>query len=555
MNHHEPLDLLPAIVWQRARTQPEAIAYRFFTGPTLVPDVLSFYAVWQQAASLACLLQERELDGGRVLLSCKSQKFFVIGFIACLLAGCVAVPTPPPRRRAVAGRLQLLAGDAQIRAVIADDEQFQADAFDSAAVPLVFMPQWQGTDHAAQAARWRMPALHAGSLAFLQYTSGSTADPKGVMVTHGNLVNNCAAIQEAMAFAPHSSILTALPLFHDMGLVGGVLESMYAGCIGNCMPPSEFVQYPERWLQLIAKFGITISGGPNFMYDLAARAVTPEQMAGLDLSAWQVAFCGAEPIRAATIERFTARFVDAGFRPAAFYPCYGMAESTLFITGKHIDAMPAVCTLSGSKVVSCGTPRHDTEVRIVDPEVHACLADGLIGEIWVAGRSVAAGYWRREELSESTFAARLRGHGDTPYLRTGDLGYVKDGELYVTGRLNDLIILYGKKYAPQDIEEEALNSHQALREAGSAALGVVRDGKEMLVLVCELKRDWLRRTEEWPAVARSISSAVVLAHGMAVDDVVFINPGALPRTSSGKVRRAQCQLDYLSGALGRLPAA
>lgn len=545
-----PGTTLPAIVYQRAWTQPLAIAYRFFHGPDLAAEQLSFHDLWEQAAGIATLLCERRMQGERALVVCKSQKNFVLAFYACLLAGVIAVPTAPPRRAVLEGRLHLLAEDAQASLLICDDT---LDGL--AGMPRLHVEQvMQNHDIAALALEWRLPPLDGASIAFLQYTSGSTGDPKGVIVTHANLIDNCATIAEAMGMSAASSIFTALPLFHDMGLVGGILQPMFVGCSASCMAPAEFVQYPERWLQIMSRYRISTSGGPNFMYDLAAQAVTAEQLAGCDLSAWRVAFCGAEPIRAATMARFTERMAGVGFRPNAFYPCYGMAEATLFITGKRLGALPDVCRAHGSDVVGCGVPRGAMQVEIVDPHSAAMVADGAIGEIWVRGASVAQGYWQRPQLSADTFQARIAGRGGESFMRTGDLGYRRNGQLYVTGRLKDLIIIYGKKYAPQDIEEHAERAHDALRAGCGAAFGVVRDGSERLVLVFELRRAWLRREREWPQVADSIKRSVSRQHGVAIDELVFIKTGALPRTSSGKVRRAQCQRDYLSGELGSLTA-
>lgn len=549
------LNTLPDIVCHRARVTPDGIAYRFFQGAALVPEVLTFRRLWTRAASLAAQLQERGLFGERVLLVCKSQQNFVVAFYACLLAGAVAVPTAPPRRQNLQGRLQLLAHDAQVKVLISDGDEVNGLCVDGQSLDQIDLRAWNSLpDHADRAAAWRAPQIGGADLAFLQYTSGSTGDPKGVMVTHANLMHNCAEIQQGMAFTPASSIFTALPLFHDMGLVGGVLESMFVGCIGNCMSPAEFVQYPERWLQIVSKFRITISGGPNFMYDLAARSIKPEEVAGIDLSSWEVAFCGAEPIRAATMASFTERFAAYGLRPTAFYPCYGMAEATLFITGKAIADLPAVSRLHGNPVVACGATRVDARVKVVDPERLCELPDGATGEVWVSGPSVAAGYWRRPELTAATFHARIDGD-DARYLRTGDLGFIEDGQLHLSGRIKDLIILYGKKYAPQDLEEEAERAHSALQRSAGAAFGVSRDGHDRLVLVSELSREWLRRPAEWPDVVKAVRNAITAAHGVTLDEVVFIRPGTLPRTSSGKVRRSQCSIDYLADALATAKAA
>lgn len=546
------MSTLPEIVAQRAREQGSEVAYRFFQGAALEPQVLTFHGLWQRAAALACLLQQQGLQGSRALLVCKSQQQFVTAFYACLLAGVVAVPTSPPRRQNLAGRLRLLLDDADLGAILSDDGALDPAELAGMTVAQIDLRSClQDADLDGLAARWRMPALAPSDAAFLQYTSGSTSAPKGVVVTHANLIDNCSIIREAMDFSPAASIFTALPLFHDMGLVGGILESMFAGCSGNCMAPAEFVQYPERWLQIMSAYRISISGGPNFMYELAARAVTDEQLAGVDLSSWKVAFCGAEPIRASTVERFTSRFAAAGFRADAFYPCYGMAEATLFISGKRLGALPQVSASSGSAVVCCGVPRGDMQVEIVDPASGVALAPGQTGEIWVSGASVAAGYWRRPELSAATFQATIGSRPGTCFLRTGDLGYLEDGQLYVTGRLKDLIIVYGKKYAPQDIEQTAAAAHDALREDCGAAFCIHHDGSERLVLAFELRREAMRRHEQWPQVLQAVRSAVADAHGVRVDDLVLLKTGALPRTSSGKVRRAQCQADYLAATLER----
>jgi acyl-CoA synthetase (AMP-forming)/AMP-acid ligase II len=543
---------LAELVRLRALHEPERLAYRFFKGPALEPTTLTFGHLWARSASLARHLHELDLGARSVLLVCKSQPNFVVAFFACLIAGVVAVPTAVPRRQNLHQRLQLLAQDADVRAVLSDAPEVDGLALEGRSLPRIALGTWNAepdAQHLADVSDRALPAVPRDALAFLQYTSGSTGDPKGVMVTHANLMHNCAEIRQAMGFTRESSIFTALPLFHDMGLVGGVLESMFAGCVGNCMAPTEFVQYPERWLQILSKFRVTITGGPNFMFDLAQRNVQPEHLAGVDLSCVEVAFCGAEPIRAATMERFIRKFAAWGLAPTAFHPCYGMAEATLFVAGKTLATLPAVAQTTGGRVVSCGVSEGESRVLVVDPETRLETRDGTTGEIWVRGPSVAAGYRGRPDLSARTFHATLQGQSEPRHLRTGDLGFLRDGQLHVCGRLKDLIIVNGRKYAPQDLEEAAGAAHAALQDGAAAAFCLHEDGQDRVIVACELRREWLRRADQWPEVAAALRSAVIAEQDVRIDDVVLLRPGTLPRTSSGKVRRAQCCADYRTQSL------
>jgi acyl-CoA synthetase (AMP-forming)/AMP-acid ligase II len=540
------IEHFPQILERRARETPDAIACRFFKGPSPVPETWTFRGLRDAAATLAARLVAHDLAGERVLLLCASQQRFVVAFYACLIAGAVAVPTAPPRRAVLHERLDVILRDARARGILHDVDGVDGCG-DATLVRLDLRAR------AARMAALAVPERTDGAApAFLQYTSGSTGDPKGVVVTHDNLVHNSAVIAAAMGVSAQSSIFTALPLYHDMGLVGGVLQMMYVGCPAGFMAPAEFVQYPERWLQIVSRWRVTTSGGPNFMYELAARAIRPEQLDGVDLSSWRVAFCGAEPIRAATVARFAERYAPLGYRPEAFYACYGMAEATLFVAGGRVDAAPTVVDHEHGALVGCGTAHGDTEIAIVDPDACRRVPQGASGEIWVRGASVAAGYWMRPELTRRTFGATLDGDADgAPWLRTGDVGFVRDGELFVAGRVKDLVILHGRKYAPQDLEEACERAHAALRPACGAAFDVPHDGGAKLVIAFELRREWLRRVADWPEVRRAVQTAIGAQFGVSAADLVLLMPGALPRTSSGKVRRAQCRADYLSDRLQR----
>ena len=543
----------PDLLRERALGTPDKVAYRFFQGEH-PPATLSYLQLWEQVASMALLIEQRGLAGTRILLLFKSQQHFAIAFLACLAAGATAVPTAVPRRQHLAGRMQVLLADADVSAVLSDCKAAEVGTLVEQ-LPWLDLPAMLAPGgHAIRADAWRAPQLAGQALAFLQYTSGSTGDPKGVMVSHANLIHNGTAIAQGMALGADSIVFTALPLFHDMGLVGGLLQALYCGCEANFMAPAEFVQYPERWLKTMSALRATTSGGPNIMFDLAARAIAPEQLDGVDLSAWTVAFCGAEPIRPATMAAFRAKFAPWGFKPTAFFPCYGMAEATLYLSGKAPLAMAQLDDSQGVNVVGCGVAARATELAIVDPDTCRALPDGAVGEIWASGPGIATGYWRRPSLTEQVFHAELAGDPSRRFLRTGDLGYLREGQLYVSGRRKDLIIVYGRKYAPQDIEASAEAAHPALARNGSAAFAVHDGQRERVVMFAELGREWLRRQHEWEAIASAVRSAISAEHAIKLDELVWLKPGALARTSSGKVRRSACRVDYENGDIERLRA-
>jgi acyl-CoA synthetase (AMP-forming)/AMP-acid ligase II len=545
------------VLLERATSQPEQVAFTFVgEGDEGSQEGLrlTYRELFEQAAGFAALLQAQGLAGERVLLVFKSNAWFVISFFACLMAGAIAVPTAAPRREQMAQRLRTIAGNAGARAGIPDSDEVMQVAIGLGHDNV----QWfdvrqlsQGGALRARAADWRPPLIRDESLAFLQYTSGSTGEPKGVMVSHGNLMANSRHIAQAFGHSTDSRGLVTLPLYHDMGLIGGIVQPMYVGFPVQVMTPAQFVQKPQRWLQLISQLRISTSGGPNFMYDLAAQAVQPEHLEGVDLSTWRVAFCGAEPIRASTIESFTRKFAPYGFQQGAFYPCYGMAESTLFVTGHELGTPPRldIPAAGAVPVVGCGHPDPDTRIELVDPVTGRALPDGQEGEIWVSGPSVAQGYWKNPAATAHTFGARLAGSSGGPFLRTGDLGYRKDGNLFVTGRLKDLIIMRGRNFAPHDLEHEGEGSHPGLLPGAGVAFTLTEGTKERLILAFEMKREWRHRAAEWSIVEAAVRAAIARSYQLRVDDVVLLAPGALPRTSSGKVRRSQCRTDYLAGRL------
>ncbi|MDD5034787.1 MAG: fatty acyl-AMP ligase [Methylococcaceae bacterium] len=544
------------ILCRRADRQPDRIAYRFFPHGIANPVIVSYRELWIEAAALAQRFRIADLQGERILLATTANRHFAVAFYACLLAGAIAVPAPPSSRKRLADRLRLLAADAQAKALVGDEEEVVSHIEMGSVLKFDCRNLLGNVDNPRLAERWVAPCLQEDSLALLQYTSGSTGDPKGVMISHGNLMANSACIQQAMGLHEESKVLTALPLFHDMGLIGGMLQPLYAGCESNPLAPVQFIQHPQWWLQFISQGRITHSGGPNYMFDLATQAISAEQLEAVDLSSWEVAFCGAEPIRASTVSRFSERFEAHGFKPSAFFPCYGMAEATLFITGIKSGEPIKLDNGDGpATVIGCGFPRQETRVEIVDAATGRRVAEGMEGEIWVQGDSVAVGYWNRPDLTRLVFQRFIAEDGEGPFLRTGDLGFLKGGELYITGRLKDILIIRGKKYVPQDIEQEAERSHAAVRPGACVAFAMDRNGAPGLVLAVELRRTWLRRYPEHAGIRRAIGAALFESFQLTAHEIVLLGPYAIPRTSSGKLKRGQCRADYLAGQLASLAEA
>ncbi len=554
----------------RALERPDADLFAFLPdGEDAAAVACTRGELDRSARALAVRLRELRLEGQRALLLYPPGLDFIAAFFGCLYAGVVAVPAHLPRLNRPMTRLRSIVDDAAPSAVLTTTNQAKDAARWSAGVPgLEGVPvlcsdlRTEGDDELA--GRWVDPGATTGTLAFLQYTSGSTAAPKGVMITHGNLLCNSACIQDAFGSRPDGRGVFWLPLFHDMGLIGGVIQTLYCGGASTLFSPVSFLQRPLRWLQAISRTGAIISGGPNFAYDLCVEKTTPEQRAGLDLSCWRVAFNGAEPVRAETLARFEEAFAPAGFRPDAFLPCYGLAEATLLVTVHRSGHPPvvlsadaeslgrgqvaeAVAGRASTRLVSSGHAAPGHVVAIVDPATgRQCTGDG-VGEIWVSGPSVAQGYWNRPEESREVMSARLNGQSDRSFLRTGDLGLLRDGELFVTGRIKDMIILRGRNVYPQDIEWAAECCHPALRAGGAAAFSIEAAGEERLAIVLELERRLQGNAAE--EIFAAVRREVALALDLEVYAIRVIKPTSLPRTSSGKVQRHACREAFLTGSL------
>jgi acyl-CoA synthetase (AMP-forming)/AMP-acid ligase II/alpha-ketoglutarate-dependent taurine dioxygenase/acyl carrier protein len=555
---------LVELLRRRAQQQPEQLAYRFLVDGVAEEVSLTYAGLDCQARAIAASLQALGMAGERAVLLYPPGLEYIAAFFGCLYAGVVAVPVYPPRPRTL-WRLQAIVADAQARVALTTTALHATAALLEQAPGWPQLPWLVTDDQAASGAdKWQPPAITAASLAFLQYTSGSTGSPKGVMLSHARLLHNQGLIQEAMGQTADSIVLGWLPLYHDMGLIGNVLQPLYVGMPCVLMAPLHFLQQPWRWLQAITRYRATTSGGPNFAYDLCVRKITPEQRARLDLSSWRVAFNGAEPIHAPTLERFAAAFAPCGFRREAFYPCYGLAEATLLVAGGDTTAHPTVRTFAGAALeqhrvertppaakgartlVGCGRTWHEQRLAIIDPDTRTRCAADQVGEIWVQGGSVALGYWNRPTETAETFHARGAGADDGPFLRSGDLGFVHDGELFVTGRLKDLLILRGRNHYPQDIELTVQQAHASLRAGCGAAFAVEVDEAEQLVVVQEVES---RPDADGDDIARAIRRAIAAEHELQAHAIVLIRAGSLPKTSSGKIQRHACRASFLAGEL------
>jgi amino acid adenylation domain-containing protein len=550
------------LVRTRARRQGRRRAFLFLADGEREAASLGYDRLAAEVERLSARLAGEAGRGERALLVYPPGLELVVAFLACLDAGVVAVPVHPPSPRAGLGALPSFAADAEPRLVLGTGEQLAR-----------LRRAGGGDDPALAAARWRATALDAAGtappaardrpppadddVAFLQYTSGSTAAPRGVMVSHANLRANEEAIRRAFAMDEESVVVSWLPPYHDMGLIGTLLQPLWCGGTAVLFSPLAFLQRPRRWLEAVTRYRATVTGGPDFAYALTERRVPPAERPGLDLSSLRVAFSGAEPVRAETLDRFAAAFAPCGFRREVFYPCYGLAEATLFVSGGAVDAAPVVRAAAASGAagavprVGCGRAWTGETVVVADPESGRPLPAGREGEVRVASPSVARGYWRRPQETARVFGSPLV-PGGPPFLRTGDLGVLDAaGELFVTGRLKDLLIVRGRNLHPADLEQAAEVAHPAVRPGGAAAFGVEAGGEERVVLACEVER---RREADAGEAAARVRAALVEAHDVAAWDVLVLSAGALPRTTSGKVRRGECRRRYAEGGWKPLAA-
>ncbi|MEV0064163.1 HAD-IIIC family phosphatase [Nocardia sp. NPDC050718] len=544
-------------LFAQVENRPAEVVYRFLDNGDVdgVVHELSYAELGRRARAIGAVLQDSAPR--RALLLYPAGPEFAEAFVGCLVAGVVAVPAPLPEwENRSLRRLRRMVAHAEVDIVLAPRRILAEAAALGAEIPELAGVPWLSTDDlpSAAALRWREPELRPDSVAFLQYTSGSTSAPRGVVLTHANLLHNQAALTAGLGhdrIADHDGALFAswLPMYHDMGLIAPLLHTVYRGAHSVLMSPLHFLQRPERWLRAISTYRAHTSGGPNFAYELCLRRIAPEQLDELDLSSWRCAFNGAEPVRAGTVRRFSDTFARAGFRATAQQPVYGLAEATLIVTAPSTTAAPTIMPAAesptrGGELVGVGRAVPGISLSIVDPDSGTERAEGEEGEIWVAGDSVAAGYFRDDAATAEVFGAELPGH-DATFLRTGDLGFLSGGELFVTGRRKDLVIVDGRNHYPQDIEVTVEAAHSGVRAGCVAAFSVDLDG-EQPVVVAEV-----RGTDpaELSAIEGAVRAAVATEHGLTLAAVLLIRPGTIFKTSSGKIQRSACRAAYLSGEL------
>lgn len=550
----------------RATRQASEPAYYFLVDGEDEQLDVTYGEIDRRARAIATWLQANGLQGQRALLLFPAGLDFVASFFGCLYAGVVAVPAYPPRMNRSLDRIQAIAADSDARVALTVQPVLDRVQPLLEGTPDLKRIPWLAVDTKCEGLedQWQMPDISGQTLAFLQYTSGSTGTPKGVMLSHSNLLHNCALIQYGFELTRTGVGVFWLPSYHDMGLVGGIIQPLYISRPNVLMSPMAFLQRPFRWLQAISKFRGTTAGGPNFAYDLCLRKVTPEQRAKLDLSSWTVAFNGAEPVRSETIDRFTQMFEPCGFRREAFYPCYGLAEATLIVTGGLKGAPPVVRDFdaksleagevvplpgrhaAGRRLVGSGQPLPDEKIVIVNPQTRLRCDHDEVGEIWVHSPSIAQGYWRRPDETEHNFRARLADTEDGPFLRTGDLGFFHDDELFVAGRLKDLIIIRGLNHYPHDIELTVEKSHTAVRPSCGAAFTIDVDDQPRLVIVYEIDR---HQKDEVESLIEAIRRDVSREHELQVEMIRLVKSGSIPKTSSGKIQRHACRNAFRDGTL------
>lgn len=565
------MNTITDLLYKGSHDTPDDPLYFFLGKNSEITDSLTYEQTYNKAAAIASALVSNNISAGqRCILMYQPGLDIVTAFFGCLYAGVMAVPAFPLRKNSSSRRIMAIITDSGATAVCTTRKTYDSISTLFGDQPIMQNLKWICTDEVASNDKSVAPAVScvADVIAYLQYTSGSTGNPKGVMVTHGNIISNLIAIDESCKHTPQSKIVSWMPVFHDMGLIYGVLQPIYSRCVSYLMPPMLVMQNPYEWLNAISTFKANYSTGPNFAYDHCVAQISNAEKGTLNLSSWIAAGCAAEPVRPQTLKNFADSFRSAGFAETAFAPCYGLAEATLKVTGLAIDEdvnyvdintrQSQVSNTEGSglhdasgRLAGCGAGAVNTTIKIVNPETGIECSSDSIGEIWVQSPSVAVGYWNKPKETEETFKARISGV-EGCFLRTGDLGFIFSGQLYVTGRLKELIIIRGTNHYPQDIEYTIQSSHPILTHASGAAFSVNSNGNEELVAVYEIDNTAAANHTLVRQVISAAMEAVFQNHEIRLHDIVFIRSGTLPKTSSGKIQRVICRGSYINGTLENL---
>jgi acyl-CoA synthetase (AMP-forming)/AMP-acid ligase II/acyl carrier protein len=539
-----------------AACRPHTTAFVVLENEPANERTITYAQLSSRVKSLAADCMYRQLEGKRVVLVYQDVLEFIIAFLACQYAGIVAVPVPYMKGSKHNARLLAILKDAAASAIFCTGQsivqlQKERAAYSQAAVPEIIPTDDTGSLYTGPV---NEPS-RINELAFIQYTSGSTDTPKGVIITAGNLMHNQLLIEKTFGCNTDSVIFTWLPFHHDMGLIGNILHTIHIGCTCIILSPYHFMQSPIKWLQGITQYKVTHSGGPNFAYDLCVDKIQEEQLSRLDLSSWQVAYNGSEPVRAKTISRFTDHFSSVGFKKQSFYPCYGLAEATLLVSGRKDQSAPLTIYIArqlnsnnqivlsneqdtlSQEIVSAGIVAPEMELNIISPQDQKECDELVEGEVCIAGKSVTSGYWNK---NNEHHYYRLN---NQLFLKTGDIGFWYKGELFIHGRLKEMIIIRGRNYFPADIEVMAVHADEAIEPNGLAIFSTNNTDDEF-VIVAEIKRTFLRSIDG-PAIITAIDKIVNGVFGINAHDIILTTPWSIPRTTSGKLQRIKCKGHYL----------
>ncbi|MET9489740.1 fatty acyl-AMP ligase [Nocardia sp. NPDC006630] len=543
---------LADILVSRAAEQPGRVGYTFIDGRG-EREVEDYALLLDRVVGLAARLQEVSAPGDRILLLCPPSLDMIHAFLACLLTRRIAVPLYVPTSQRHSETVAAITRDSGAIAVVAP-QSVASVARDLLGWPDEKIIDSTATERGTSLQLLDTPVPAADDVAYLQYTSGSTGSPKGVVVRHRNLMHNLECQRRALGHNESTSAVHWLPPSHDMGMILGILSPLYVGYPVTLMSPLTFLRHPLIWLREISENTNTTAGGPNLAYGICAERVSRAEAEQLDLSHWDIAFVGAEPVNPIILRTFADKFAGSGFRPESFFPGYGLAEATLYVSGGPSGSGLRTCSFAseelekgfvvekpnGRELVDYGPVRAGA-AAMIDPRTLRRSGPGRVGEIWLSGESVTAGYWNKPEESERTFSAQIENESGTPYLRTGDLGFMVDGHLFICGRLKEVMIINGRNLFPQDIEWTIESTHAELRRGGCAALSIEIDGEERLVVLQEVEEEL---ADDMAALEESIKSAVSREHGVSLYRVIFVGKGKVLKTTSGKIRRSHLRHLY-----------